>query len=116
MKQKLLVLLVLACLCSLCFGQSSKFRYVYITEKTVIIADINEELPKEKLESGYPMILPLNTKDERFRAESGIRNVESFFYSGTPFIYADYTKNPENPDMRYIDTWNDVLSYVRGKK
>ncbi|MBO4319522.1 MAG: hypothetical protein J5857_03540 [Treponema sp.] len=73
MKKRFLVLFVLACLCSVCFGQTSKFRYVYITEKAVVIADLKEELPKEKLESGYPMILPLNTKDERFRAESGIR-------------------------------------------
>ena len=103
-------------LCSIRFAQSAKYRYVIITESSVIIADLKDEFPEERLTARYPMVLQLNTSDERFRAESGIRKVESFFYSGTPFIYADYTKDPENPNMSYIDSWADVMAYVQGKK
>ena len=116
MKKNFLILFALMSLCSICFAQSAKYRYAFITERSVVIADFKDKLPEEKLASSYPMILPLNTKEERFQAESGIRNVESFFYSGTPFIYADYTRDSENPDLSYIDTWSDVMSYVRGKK
>lgn len=116
MKKNFLVLFALLGLGSICFAQSTKYRYAFITESSIIIADLKDELPEERVAAGYPRILPLNTSNERFKAESGIRNVESFFYSGTPFIYADYTKDPENPDMSYIDSWTDVMAYVRGKK
>lgn len=116
MKKNFLILFALLGLGSICFAQSTKYRYAFITESSIIIADLKDELPEERVAAGYPMVLPLNTSDERFRAESGIRKVESFFYSGTPFIYADYTKDPEKPDMSYIDSWTDVMAYVRGKK
>lgn len=32
------------------------------------------------------------------------------------FVYADYTKNPEDPDMCFIDTWDDLIAYIRGTK
>jgi len=50
------------------------------------------------------MCLSLNTKQERFIGESGFKNIRSYFYSGkVPFIYVDYTKDKNNPDMIYID-------------
>ncbi|MGP1520405.1 MAG: hypothetical protein ACTTIZ_02695 [Treponema sp.] len=48
---------------------------------------------------------------------SGFKRIKSYFYSGrVPFIYIDYTKNKDDPETIYIDTWNDVIAYIRGKK
>ena len=111
MKKKLFLSLMLAVLCSISFAETAKYRYAFITEQAVTIVDLKEKLPDEKLNSS---VLSLNTKQERFIAESGFRNISSFFYSRqVPFIYVDYTKNT---DMIYIDAWEDVIAYVRGKK
>lgn len=46
-----------------------------------------------------------------------MRNVQSFFYSGEIlFMYGDYTENPDDPDMCFIDTWSDLIAYIRGTK
>lgn len=118
MKKKICVVFSLVLACSLCFAQASKYRYAIITNDSVMIADRKEQFTGEQLDnlaySGY-QVYPLNTKEERFIGESGFRNIKSYFYS-VPFVYVDYTKNPDNPDMTYIDSWDDVMAYVRGKK
>ena len=114
MKKRVFIILLLISVASICFAQKAKYRYAIVTEKSLIIADFKDEFTDEQLEN--PHILPMNTKQERFTAESGVRNVESFFYSGTPFIYADYTKNEDDPDLLYIDSWSDVIEYIRGTK
>lgn len=114
MKKKLFISFILAVLCSVCFAQTAKYRYAFITEQAVSIVDLKEKLPDEKLSD---MVLSLNTNQERFIAESGFKRIKSYFYSGrVPFIYIDYTKNKDDPETIYIDTWNDVIAYVRGKK
>jgi|GEM_PF-1805431 len=114
MKKKIFILFVLATISSVCFAESVKYRYAFISERSIVIADVKEKLPDEKLND---MCLSLNTKQERFIGESGFKNIHSYFYSGkVPFIYVDYTKDKNNPDMIYIDTWDDVIAYVRGTK
>ena len=39
-------------------------------------------------------VLSLNSAQDRYVAESGFKNIKSYFYSGVvAFIYIDYTKN-----------------------
>ena len=113
MKQKIFIVLLLVTLTSICFAQTTKYRYAIASEQSLMIVDLKEKIPEENLND---TIIPMNTKQERFIAESGLKNLQSFFYSGVSFIYADYTKNPDDPDMSYIDTWSDVIAYVRGTK
>ena len=114
MKKKLIGLIVLFACCAMCFAQAKKYRYMIVNNDGVIIADYAQEIPKERLSDS---LMSLNTKEERFIAESGVRNLQSFFYSGrVQFLYADATKDTENPDMKYIDAWAEVLAYIRGTK
>lgn len=97
-----------------CFAAGEKYRYIMITEQAFMITDLPAALPEEVLND---KCISVNTKHERLQAEAGVRNIEHFFYSGGGmFIYVDYTKNAADPDMSYIDTWSDVLAYVRGTK
>lgn len=61
--------------------------------------------------------LSVNTKREQMEVEYGVNNIKSYFYSGQIiFMYVDYTKDFNNPDMNYIDTWDDLISYIRRTK
>ncbi|MGI5058019.1 hypothetical protein [Treponema pectinovorum] len=112
--KKLSLMAVLILFCTLlCFAKKTVYRYAIIGEQSCIIVDYSEKIPEERLSTS---LLSLNTKEERFIGEAGFKEVRSFFYQGFPFIYADATKDENNPDMTYIDTWDDVIAYVRGKK
>ncbi|WP_296329888.1 hypothetical protein [uncultured Treponema sp.] len=114
MKKKVISFFVLVACCTLCFAQARKYRYMNVNNSGVVIMDFAKEIPKENLSD---TLLALNTKEERFIAESGVRRLEPHFYSGrAQFMYADATKDPNNPDMKFIDSWSDVLAYVRGTK
>ena len=66
MKKKLFISFILAVLCSVCFAQTAKYRYAFITEQAVSIVDLKEKLPDEKLSI---IVLSLNTNQERFIAD-----------------------------------------------
>ncbi len=114
MKKRVCIILLLISVASICFAQTAKYRYASVTEKCVMICDFKEEFTDEKLKN--PFIIPLNTKLERLPAESTFRNFQSLFYSDILFVYADFTKNVNDPDFLYIDSWSDVIEYVRGTK
>ncbi len=117
MKKRIFIILLLVSLTSICFAETIKYRYVFVTEQGVMIADFKDKLPNEKLNNPYPpLIIPMNTKQERFTAELALKNAQADFYKGTPFFYVDYTKNADDPDMVCIDLWSDVIAYVRGAK
>lgn len=99
---------------ALCFAESMKYRYCIATETSLLICDFSEPVPKENLSD---TVYSLNTKMERLEVEAIMRNVQSFFYSGEIlFMYGDYTENPDDPDMCFIDTWSDLIAYIRGTK
>ena len=116
MKKRIFIILVLLSVASICFAKTAKYRYAFVTEKAVLIADWKEKLSDEQLNNPQKVIIPMNTKQERFTAEAAFKKVQSYFYSDIPFIYADYTKNEKDPDMLYIDSWSDVIAYVRDTK
>ena len=113
--KKLFIVVLFSLFCSvLCFAETQKYRYVMITDNSLMIADFAAQLPEEILSDTF---ISVNTQRERMEMEYGLRSIKSYFYSGeVTFIYADYTKDFENPDMSFIDTWDDVLAYVRGTK
>ncbi|MEE3409878.1 MAG: hypothetical protein VZQ47_00730 [Treponema sp.] len=117
MKKKLLVLLALAvglALSTECFAQKYRYAVIQEADNRILIADFANPIPDENLTES---IRPLNTKKERFAAESGFNNISSFYYSGQlSLVYVDYSKDPDDPDMSYIDSWGEFMSYVRGTK
>lgn len=87
---------------TLCLAESVKYRYCIATETSLMIGDFNEPFPEEKLSNTF---YSLNTQMERLNMESRMRNLKSFFYSGEiMFVYADYTKNPEDPETCALST------------
>lgn len=114
---KKITLLILLILCSfLCFAQTeNKYRYLLILDQGIIIADYGTQIPDENLSD---RVLSLNTKKERMEVEAGVKNIKNYFYmtDGPLFIYSDYSKDINNPDMCYIDTWDDFIAYIRGLK
>ena len=113
--KKLFVLLGLVLFCSVfCFAEETKYRYVMITDQAFMVADFPGKLPDETLSDSC---FSVNTKREQMEMEYGVKNIKSDFYSGAVmFIYVDYTKDFENPDMSFIDKWDDLLAYIRGEK
>ncbi len=116
--KKLFIVFGLALFYSLfCFAEENKqekYRYVMITDQALMIADFSAKLPDEILND---KCLSVNTKKEQMEVEYGVKNIQSYFYSGqVMFLYVDYTQDLENPDMSYIDTWDDLIAYIRGKK
>ena len=117
MKKKLFVLLALlagSALCSVCFAERYRYASIQEAENRIVIADFAEKLPDENINDN---IKPLNTKNERFIAETGFRSISDFYYSGQlALVYLDCTKDVNNPDMKYIDSWSEFMAYVRGTK
>ena len=117
MKKKLFVLLGLlvgAALSSVCFAERYRYALIQEAENRVLIIDYANKIPEENLSN---TLMPLNTKKERFVAESGFRNISDYYYSGEiALIYLDCTKNVDDPDMEFIDSWGEFMSYVRGNR
>lgn len=113
--KKLFVLVVFSVLCSaMCFAESGKYRYIMINDQSLMIADFAAQLPEEVLSN---KCLSVNTKRERMEVEYGMKSIQSYFYSGeVKFFYVDYSKGIDDPDMNFIDTWDDVIAYIRGTK
>ena len=113
--KKFFLLIGFILFCSmLCFAEEEKYRYLMITDNAIMIADFPIPMPDEMLSDKF---LSVNTKREQMEVEYGLKNVQSYFYSGElVFVYADYTEDLEHPDMSYIDTWNDIIAYIRGNK
>ena len=73
-----------------------------IFDQAFMVADFSAKLPDEVLND---KCLNVNTKREQMEVEYGVKNNQSYFYSGQIiFMYVDYTKVFNNPDMSYIDT------------
>ena len=110
-----IILVGLVLFCSiLCFAETEKFRYVMITDEALMVVDFPKQLPDESLSN---KCFSANTKKERMSVEYGLNKVKSYYYAGAfMLVYADYTKNPESPDMNYIDSWEELISYIRGTK
>mgnify|MGYP003425777706 FL=1 len=113
--KKLFIILGLVLFCSVfCFAEENKeekYRYVMISDQAFMVADFSAKLPDEVLND---KCLSVNTKREQMEVEYGVKNIQSYFYSGQViFLYVDYTKDINNPDMSYIDTWDDLISYIR---
>ena len=113
MKRKICFVFLLLFVAIYSFSESVKYRYAFVDDNSVAILDVLDKIPEEKLNDS---VIPMNTKQERFIAESGFRNFRSYFYQGFPFFYIDYTKNKDDPDMKYIESWDEVMAYVRGTK
>lgn len=59
----------------------------------------------------------LNSKKDRFTMEAGLKNVQSYYYIGAlQPVFVDYTKDANDPDMKFLDSWEEVLKYIRWEK
>ena len=59
----------------------------------------------------------LNSKKDRFAMEAGLKNVQSYYYMGTlQPVFVDYTKDANDPDMKFLDSWEEVLAPISSFK
>ena len=102
---------------------AEKYRYYMLSQSNpnsamFLIMQTSEELPEEKvknLENAGGGAL--NTKQDRFVAEAGLKNVQSYYYMGAlQPVFVDYTKDASDPDMKFIDSWEELLKYIRWEK
>ena len=99
------------------------YRYYMIREtssgKTLfLIMQMKEKISDEKIKDlqSYGGG-SLNTKQDRLAAETGVKDLQSFYYMGVlQPVFSDYTKNADNPDMKIIDSWEEFLKYIRWEK
>ena len=59
MKKKIFIVLLLVTLTSICFAQTTKYRYAIASEQSLMIVDLKEKIPEENLND---TIIPMNTK------------------------------------------------------
>ena len=113
--KKIFALVGFVLFCSIfCFAETEKFRYVMITDQALMVVDLPKQLPEEALND---KCFSANTKKERMSVEYGVNKIKSYYYSGAfMLVYADYSKDMENPDMNYIDSWDELIAYIRGTK
>ncbi len=88
---------------------AEKYRYCALKENcsssvVFLIMQTTEKLSDEQLKNFKAARGgSLNTKQERFAMESGLKNVEAYYYMGAlQMVYADYTKDPNNPYVKFI--------------
>ena len=59
----------------------------------------------------------LNSKKDRFAMEAGLKNVQSYYYMGAlQPVFVDYTKDANDPDMKFLDSWEEVLAPISSFK
>ena len=59
----------------------------------------------------------LNTKQERLAAELGLDKSKSYYYMGIlQPVFIDYTQDENDPDMKFLDSWEETMKYVRWEK
>lgn len=106
-----------------CSVSAEKYRYYMLSQSNpnsamFLIMQTSEKLPEEKvknLENAGGGAL--NTKQDRFAAEAGLKNVQSYYYMGAlQPVFVDYTKDASDPDMKFIDSWEELLKYIRWEK
>ena len=123
MKKRILLLMVFALLMvGALFAED--YRYYMIRElpsSSVPVFMIIQD--KEKLSDEQMKKIEsygggsLNTKQDRIDAEAGVRNIKPYYEMGSlRSIFLDYTKNPDDPDMKYIDSFEELLKYIRWEK
>lgn len=98
---------------------AQKFRYVAVlsassTNACISVMDYPEKVAEEKLNEFF---FAANTNEEKFIAESGVQNVKYFYDLGyLTLLYVDFTKDKENPEYNYINNWQELIEYIRGKR
>ena len=117
--KKITTILLLSLIATFClFAESSKkkWRYLSVTDSgrggCLCVVD-----SPEKAENTSPTFIPVNNEKERFIAMGGLRNVESqYYYGNVSRMYMDLTKNAEDPEIKVIYSWDELLQYVKGQK
>jgi len=92
------------------------YRYIVQTSSgnTPIVSVINAAREPDNLPSNW---IDLNTPKGRLSAEGACRNVKRFYDAGLILLtYSDFSKNENDPEVSYIDSWEELMLYVRGKK
>lgn len=97
------------------------YRYCMIQQNGqerafIVVLQTKEKLTEEQ-EKNLTGGGPLNTKEDRFVMEAGLKSVQSYYYMGAlQPVFIDYTKNAEDPDYKFIDSWEELLKYIRWEK
>lgn len=115
-------ILTLAILLAAIFGTKvwaegrKSYRYIVQTSSgdSAIISIIEAAREPDNLQPNW---IDLNTPKGRLSAEGACRNVKRFYDAGfITLMYSDFTKNENDPEVSYIDSWEELMMYVRGKK
>ena len=94
---------------------SQTYRYLIVKDEaggrgSIAVLDTPEEVDS-------PEVIPCNNAYERYIAESGLRNVEDYYYRGlVSMMYLDASDTNKDPDIQFISSWTELLQYVRGEK
>ncbi len=102
---------------------AEKYRYYWVKETGYddayfIVMQLPEELSEERLKSldnvgGGE----LNTKKGRLIAEAGLNNIQDYYWAGmVQLVFLDYADVNKEPDMSFINSWGELLEYIRWEK
>lgn len=117
LKKSALIFFVFFMMSGFLFAQ--KYRYVAVmanssTNACISVMDYPEKVAEEKLNE---LFFAANTSEEKFIAESGVQNIKYFYDLGyLTLLYVDFTKDKENPEYYYINNWQELIEYIRGKR
>ena len=122
MKKRIILIMVFALLMAgSLFAET--YRYCMLKENgsnnvLFLIMQTTEKLSDEQVKNLKGMGGgSLNSKKDRFAMEAGLKNVQSYYYMGAlQPVFVDYTKNPNDPDMKFLDSWEEVLKFIRWEK
>ena len=115
MKKIILLFTILTIMCLNCFSQAKKYRYIMQggSGETAIVSVVETS---KKLEKLPPQWIDLNTQQGRLSAEGACRNIKRFYDAGYVILtFSDMTKDENNPEISYIDSWEELMMYVRGR-
>ena len=116
MRKVMLVFTILAIVCMSCFSQEKKYRYIMQggSGDTAVVSVVEMNHKLEKLPYKW---FDLNTQQGRLSAEGACRNIKRFYDAGYVILmFSDMTKDEENPEISYIDSWEELMMYVRGRR
>lgn len=125
--KKNILFIILCFIGFLAIAESKIFRYLSLDGTTnsvtikIVDAPYNQEFVNSLRQNDFYSTykLPLETEMDKFKAEAAMRNVKNIIlYNDVRMYYIDFIKNgtTENPKMKFINSYEELLEYIRDEK